>query len=72
MGAATVTLAGDDLLVLTEKGELLRVAATPAGFQPSARAQILSVQVRAYPAIADGLFFARSKDKLVCLNLATK
>jgi len=68
-GAATIVLAGDDLLILNERGELIRAPASPAGFKPTARAQILPTQVRAHPALADGLFYARSKDKLVCLDL---
>jgi outer membrane protein assembly factor BamB len=64
-----VTLAGDHLLVLTEKGELLRAPASPEGFKPTARAQILPFVVRAHPALANGLFYARSKDKLVCVDL---
>jgi outer membrane protein assembly factor BamB len=68
-GAATLTLAGDDLLVLTEKGELIRAPASPDGFKPSARAQVLPNVVRAHPALASGLLYARSKDKLFCLDL---
>jgi outer membrane protein assembly factor BamB len=68
-GAATLTLAGDQLLILTERGELIRAPASPTAFKPSARAQILPTQVRAHPAVADGLFYARSKDKLICLDL---
>jgi hypothetical protein len=69
LGAATVTLAGDQLLILTEKGELIRARAAPEEFKPNARAQILPFQVRAFPALADGFLFARSKDKLLCVNL---
>jgi outer membrane protein assembly factor BamB len=71
VGAATITLAGDQLLILTEKGELIRAAADPGKFKPNARAQILPTQVRAYPALADGILYARSKDKLMCVNLGT-
>ena len=67
--AGTVTLAGDELLVLTGQGELLKAPATPNGFKPSARSQILGLEVRAHPALADGLFYARSKEKLVCVDL---
>ena len=67
--AATITLAGEELLILTERGELIRAPASPSGFKPSARAQVLSAQVRAHPALANGLFYARSKDKLVCVDL---
>jgi outer membrane protein assembly factor BamB len=69
VGAATLTLARNQLLILTERGELIRAAASPTEFKPNARAQILSAQVRAHPAIADGLFYARSADKLVCVDL---
>lgn len=68
-GAATITLADDQLLVLTERGELIRVGATPDRFNVTARAQIMPAQVRAHPALANGLFYARAKDKLVCADL---
>ena len=68
-GAGTVTLAGQNLLVLRENGELVLAPASPDGFKPIARAQILPNGVRAYPALADGHLYARSKDTLVCLDL---
>ena len=68
-GAGTVLLAGDQLLVLTEKGELIRAPATPAAFKPTARAQILPFTVRAYPALVAGRLYARSNDKLVGVTL---
>ncbi len=68
-GAAIVTLAGDQLLILTEKGELIRAPASPDAFKPGPRAQVLGSQARAHPALANGLFYARSKDKLVCVDL---
>jgi outer membrane protein assembly factor BamB len=69
-GAATVTLAGDRLLILTEKGELIQAAAAPEGFKSLARAQIMPEGVRACPALADGFLYARSKDKLFCFDLS--
>ena len=69
LGAGTVTLADNRLLVLTERGELIQAPASPAEFKPANRAQILPSTARAYPALADGLFYARSKDKLVCVDL---
>jgi outer membrane protein assembly factor BamB len=68
-GAATVTLAGGQLFILTEQGELLRAPVNPKEFHVTARAQILPMGVRAYPALADGCLYARSKDKLVCVGL---
>lgn len=68
-GAASVLRAGGQLVLLTEKGQLLLAPATPDGFKPAARAQILGVDTRAHPALADGRFYARSKDALVCVDL---
>jgi outer membrane protein assembly factor BamB len=69
-GAGTLLLAGDKLLVLKETGELVMLTASPDQYQELARAQILSSGVRPYPALANGLYFARSKDKLVCLDVS--
>jgi outer membrane protein assembly factor BamB len=68
-GAATVTLAGGQLFILTEQGELLRAAVNPKEFHVAARAQILPLGVRAFPALADGCLYARSGGKLVCVVL---
>jgi outer membrane protein assembly factor BamB len=68
-GAGTILLAGDRLLVLTEKGQLVLAPATPEGWQATAKAQILPFECRAYPALADGLLYARSKDRMVCVDL---
>jgi len=69
VGAATVTLAGDQLLIVTERGELIRAAASPDGFKPSARVESLPNHVRAFPALADGFLYARSQNKLFCLDI---
>ena len=67
--SGTVILAGKELLILTERGELLRAPADPAAFRPTARAQILGFTVRAYPALANGLLIARDNKNLVCVDL---
>jgi outer membrane protein assembly factor BamB len=72
VGAATVALAGDQLLVLTDGGELIRVAAAPDAYKELARVQIMPDQVRAFPALADGYLYARGKDKLFCFDLSGK
>lgn len=68
-GAGTLMIAGDRLLILTEKGQLIAAPATPDGFKPTDRAQILPFDSRAYPALADGLYYARGKSTLVCVDL---
>jgi hypothetical protein len=69
LGAGTVTLAGNQLLVLTERGELISAPASPKHFQPSARAQILGSGTRAHPALAHGLLYARDPRRLVCVQV---
>jgi outer membrane protein assembly factor BamB len=68
-GAGTVTLAGDQLVVVRENGELILAPATPAGFKPTARAKVLAGTVRAYPALDAGFLYVRNDDTLVCLDL---
>ena len=68
-GAGTLMLAGENLLILSEKGQLVMAPASSESFQPSARAQVLPFGVRAYPALAEGLLYARSKETLACLDL---
>ena len=67
--AGTVTLAGDRLVILRERGELVIAAASPDAFRPIARAQILSGTVRAYPALSDGFLYARNENTLIGLDL---
>ena len=68
-GGGTLVLAGDHLVILRESGELMLVSASPDGFVPLARAQILPGVVRAYPAIAGGRLYARNDDILVAVDL---
>ena len=68
-GGGTLTLAGDRLVILRESGELMLTAASPDGLTLFGRAQILPGVVRAYPALADGRFYARNIDTLVAVDL---
>ena len=67
--AGSVTRVGDRLLLLLETGELLMVAASRNRFEVLSKAQILARETRAFPAIADGLLFARDRDTLVSVRL---
>jgi outer membrane protein assembly factor BamB len=67
--AGSALLAGDRLLIVREGGELVLAPASPQGFRPVARAQILQGVVRPYPALADGLLYLRNENTLVCLDL---
>ncbi len=71
-GAGTVMIVGTDLLLLTEKGELIKAPANPTGFKPASRAQALGLDTRAYPALANGLLVARDKRRLVCVDVRSR
>jgi len=68
LGAASVSLAGDHLVILTERGELVDATASPDGFKARQRVQALPNHVRSFPAFSNGRMFARSQDKLFCLQ----
>ena len=67
--AGSVTLAGKELLVLTERGELVRGPASPNAFRPTARVQLMGATVRAYPALANGKLYVRNGRELVCVQV---
>ena len=69
IGAGTVALADDRLVLLLESGELIVVAAEPAAFKPLARAQVLGSGTRPPFAIADGLLVARDKNQMIALDV---
>lgn len=70
LGHGALAAAGGKLIVLSEKGELIIAPATPEGFQPLSRAQILSGKCWTVPVLANGLLYARNwKGDLVCLDL---
>ncbi len=68
-GSGTITLAGERLIILRENGELLLARADPKQYRQLSKARILTGTVRAYPALADGLLYARNQDTLVCVDL---
>ena len=67
--AGSITLVGDKLLIIRESGEMILAPASPQGFKPIARAQVLPGVVRPLPAIADGFVYVRNENTLVCLDL---
>jgi len=68
LGPGSLVLAGSNLVILLESGELLAAPATPEGFRPAARAQVLGRGTRAPFAIAGGAVFARDARHWICLE----
>ncbi len=70
---------GNREIMLNDQGELIFARLSPAGFQETSRAKLLSPTLRqlprrngvtwAHPAIANGMIFARNDQKLIAASL---
>jgi outer membrane protein assembly factor BamB len=69
-GNGPMILAEGRLILLTEKGDLRLIEATPAAFRETAKARLFNDgPCRAHPALANGRLYARDQKKLVCVDL---
>lgn len=69
LGAGTVIVVNDKLVVLTENGLLRVIKASKAGYEKMGEVQMLGFKTRAYPAYSEGFLFARDTRQLVCYDL---
>jgi outer membrane protein assembly factor BamB len=69
LGAGTVTIAGDTLLVLRENGELQIAKADPKQFKAFSKHSLIGATVRSYPALSDGRIFLRNENTIACHRL---
>ena len=68
-----LTAAGGKLIVLTGNGELIVADASPAGFKPISRAQVLGGKCWTMPVLANRLIYCRNaRGDLVCLDVRPK
>jgi len=65
----TLIAVGEKLLVITERGELWLVSASPEKFQQLSAVQILRAGHRSHAAYSNGILYARDKEHLVALKL---
>jgi outer membrane protein assembly factor BamB len=69
-GCGTMVLADGHLIVLTERGDLVAVEASPNAYREKARAHVFdALPCRAQVALAHGRLYARDQSHLVCWNL---
>jgi outer membrane protein assembly factor BamB len=69
LGVGALSAADGKLIVLGEKGELAIIAASPAGYEELARAQLLGPTCWTQPVLAHGRIYLRSgKGDVVCVS----
>lgn len=68
LGRTSLTLVGDHLLVLSEKGILRLIKADPSGYSELGQLKPVSSPAWNVPAVADGHVFVRGPKRLVCLG----
>ncbi|HCN31208.1 MAG TPA: alcohol dehydrogenase [Verrucomicrobiales bacterium] len=67
-GPGQVILAGDSIIALSDKGELVVVEANPRKYTELKREEVLEGKVWSYPVLAYNRLFARSTTEGVCLE----
>lgn len=68
-GHGQVLLAGQHLVIITEDGSLVLVAATPEGLRELARVPALEGETWNVPAFADGILLVRNTEEMAAFNL---
>jgi outer membrane protein assembly factor BamB len=70
VGSGALITAAGRLIVLSGTGELMVAPASPAGFKPTARAQVLKGKCWTSPVLANGRIYCRSTPgDVVCLDV---
>jgi outer membrane protein assembly factor BamB len=72
LGCSVLVRVGDQILALTERGELVLFDASADAYRERARAATLSKPTRAAFALSNGRLFARDEKKLVCVDLSRR
>jgi outer membrane protein assembly factor BamB len=71
-GCGSMIVVEGNLLLMSEKGDLVLFEATPEKYKEKARAAVLAEPVRANLALANGRLYGRDNKKLVCWELSKK
>ena len=71
-GEGGIVLVENQLLILSETGELVLVEASPQAYTELARVKALSGDCYNHPAVCDGRIYARSTTEGVCVDVADK
>jgi outer membrane protein assembly factor BamB len=69
-GPGQVILAGDQVLALSDRGDLVLIATDPAAYKEVARAHVLEGKCWTTPIVANGRIYARSTKEAVCIDVS--
>jgi outer membrane protein assembly factor BamB len=68
-GPGHVVRIGDNVLALSDAGELVLFVAKPGGYTELARAKVVDGKCWTTPVVANGAVYIRSTKEAVCLDL---
>jgi len=68
-GKGSITLVDNKFLLLSDRGLLAMVSASPDGFEEKARYQAMSGRCWTSPSISNGRLYLRNHEKMACYNL---
>ena len=71
-GPGNVILLGDQILALSDAGELVVAEATPAGYKEVSRAKTVEGKCWSTPVVSNGRIYVRSTKEAVCLDVSAK
>ena len=71
-GYGQIILAGNHLIVSSDKGEIALVKASPDGYNEVTRFPALSGQMWNYPAIASGRLLVRNSNEMAAYDISAK
>ena len=69
-GAGQVILVGNQVLALSDKGEIVLIETTPAAYRETARAKVVGGKCWSTPAFSNGRAYVRSTTEGACVQLA--
>lgn len=73
LGTGGLIAADHKLIIMSDKGELVVAPASPTGFNPVARAQVLGGKCWTVPTLANGRIYGRNaKGDVTCLDVSGK
>lgn len=70
LGHGSLILADSHLIVLSESGTLVLAEATPVGYMPKAKADVLSGRCWTMPTLANGVLYVRNQEQILALNVS--